>query len=145
MPQDGETTIEDLVQGAVTVRNDQLDDMVLLRADGTPTYMLSVVVDDHDKDVTHVIRGAYHLTNAFRHHQFYQALDWHAPAFAHIPLIHAPDRANLSQRHGALGVDAYRDLGYLPEALRNYLLRLGWGQRDEIGRASCRERVCQYV
>src|SRR3546814_3998273 len=98
MPQDGETTIEDLVQGAVTVRNDQLDDMVLLRADGTPTYMLSVVVDDHDMDVTHVIRGDDHLTNAFRQHQLYQALDWEAPAFAHIPLIHGPDGAKLSKR-----------------------------------------------
>jgi len=118
MPQDGETTIADLVQGPVTVRNDQLDDMVLLRADGTPTYMLSVVVDDHDMDVTHVIRGDDHLTNTFRQYQLYRALDWEAPAFAHIPLIHGPDGAKLSKRHGALGVDAYRDMGYLPEALR---------------------------
>jgi len=131
MPQDGETTIADLVQGPVTVRNDQLDDMVLLRADGTPTYMLSVVVDDHDMDVTHVIRGDDHLTNTFRQYQLYRALDWAAPAFAHIPLIHGPDGAKLSKRHGALGVDAYRDMGYLPEALRNYLLRLGWGHGDD--------------
>mgnify|MGYP000088032687 CR=1 FL=1 len=131
MPQDGETTIEDLVQGSVTVRNDQLDDMVLLRADGTPTYMLSVVVDDHDMDVTHVIRGDDHLTNAFRQYQLYKALDWEAPLFAHIPLIHGPDGAKLSKRHGALGVEAYRDMGYLPEALRNYLLRLGWGHGDD--------------
>src|SRR3546814_55080 len=131
MPQDGETVIEDLVQGAVTVRNDQLDDMILLRADGTPTYMLSVVVDDHDMAVTHVIRGDDHLTNAFRQYQLYKALDWEAPAFAHIPLIHGPDGAKLSKRHGALGVEAYREMGYLPEALRNYLLRLGWGHGDE--------------
>ncbi|WP_340119094.1 glutamate--tRNA ligase [Pelagibius sp. 7325] len=131
MPQDGETTIADLVQGPVTVRNDQLDDMVLLRADGTPTYMLSVVVDDHDMDVTHVIRGDDHLTNTFRQYQLYRALDWETPAFAHIPLIHGPDGAKLSKRHGALGVDAYRDMGYLPEALRNYLLRLGWGHGDD--------------
>jgi len=131
MPQEGETTIHDLVQGPVTVRNDQLDDMVLLRADGTPTYMLSVVVDDHDMDVTHVIRGDDHLTNTFRQYQLYRALDWAAPAFAHIPLIHGPDGAKLSKRHGALGVEAYRDMGYLPEALRNYLLRLGWGHGDD--------------
>jgi glutamyl-tRNA synthetase len=130
MPQEGETVIEDLVQGAVTVRNDQLDDMVLLRADGTPTYMLSVVVDDHDMEITHVIRGDDHLTNAFRQNQLYRALDFEAPQFAHIPLIHGPDGAKLSKRHGALGVEAYRDMGYLPEALRNYLLRLGWGHGD---------------
>ncbi len=131
MPQSGETVIEDLVQGAVTVRNDQLDDMILLRADGTPTYMLSVVVDDHDMEVTHVIRGDDHLTNAFRQTQLYRALDWEPPAFAHIPLIHGPDGAKLSKRHGALGVEAYRDMGYLPEALRNYLLRLGWAHGDD--------------
>ncbi len=131
MPQDGETAIADLVQGEVTVRNDQLDDMILLRADGTPTYMLSVVVDDHDMGVTHVIRGDDHLTNAFRQTQLYRALDWEPPLFAHIPLIHGPDGAKLSKRHGALGVDAYRDMGYLPEALRNYLLRLGWGHGDD--------------
>ena len=131
MPQEGETVIEDLVQGTVTVRNDQLDDMILLRADGTPTYMLSVVVDDHDMEVTHVIRGDDHLTNAFRQTQLYRALGWEAPYFAHIPLIHGPDGAKLSKRHGALGVEAYREMGYLPEALRNYLLRLGWGHGDD--------------
>ncbi|MGF1631123.1 MAG: glutamate--tRNA ligase [Kiloniellaceae bacterium] len=131
MPQDGETVVEDLVQGSVTVRNDQLDDMILLRADGTPTYMLSVVVDDHDMGVTHVIRGDDHLTNTFRQIQLYRALDWETPRFAHIPLIHGPDGAKLSKRHGALGVEAYREMGYLPEALRNYLLRLGWGHGDD--------------
>lgn len=131
MPLEGETEILDLVQGAVTVPNQQLDDMVLLRADGTPTYMLSVVVDDHDMGVTHIIRGDDHLTNAFRQYQLYRALGWEAPAFAHIPLIHGPDGAKLSKRHGALGVEAYRDMGYLPEALRNYLLRLGWSHGDD--------------
>ena len=130
-PQEGETVIDDLVQGPVTVANAQLDDMVLLRADGTPTYMLSVVVDDHDMEVSHVIRGDDHLTNAFRQSQLYQALGWTPPAFAHIPLIHGADGAKLSKRHGALGVEAYRDLGYLPEALRNYLLRLGWSHGDD--------------
>ncbi len=131
MPQEGSTAINDLVQGEVTVGNDQLDDMVLLRADGTPTYMLSVVVDDHDMGVTHVIRGDDHLTNAFRQYQLYRAFGWNVPAFAHIPLIHGPDGAKLSKRHGALGVEAYRDMGYLPEALCNYLLRLGWGHGDD--------------
>ncbi len=130
-PQDGETVIEDRVQGAVRVRNDQLDDMVLLRADGTPTYMLSVVVDDHDMGVTHIIRGDDHLTNAFRQAQIYKAMGWEIPEFAHIPLIHGPDGAKLSKRHGALGAEAYRDLGYLPEALRNYLLRLSWAHGDD--------------
>lgn len=130
-PQDGETTIEDRVQGPVTVRNDQLDDMVLLRGDGTPTYMLSVVVDDIDMGITHVIRGDDHLTNAFRQTQLYEALGAAAPVFAHVPLIHGPDGAKLSKRHGALGVDAYRDMGYLPAALRNYLLRLGWSHGDD--------------
>ncbi len=130
-PQDGETVIADMVQGDVTVANAQLDDMVLLRADGTPTYMLSVVVDDHDMGVTHVIRGDDHLTNAFRQYQLYQACGWDVPRFAHIPLIHGPDGAKLSKRHGALGVDAYRDMGYLPEAVRNYLLRLGWSHGDD--------------
>jgi glutamyl-tRNA synthetase len=129
-PQEGETVLEDLVQGRVTVANSQLDDMVLLRADGTPTYMLSVVVDDHDMAISHVIRGDDHLTNAFRQTQLYQALGWRPPAFAHIPLIHGADGAKLSKRHGALGLEAYRDLGYLPEALRNYLLRLGWSHGD---------------
>ncbi len=130
-PRNGDTRIEDLVQGPVTVANDQMDDMVLLRADGTPTYMLSVVVDDHDMAVTHVIRGDDHLTNAFRQYHLYDALGWEAPTFAHIPLIHGPDGAKLSKRHGALGIEAYRDMGYLPEALRNYLLRLGWSHGDE--------------
>ena len=130
-PLDGETVIKDLVQGGVTVANEQLDDMILLRADGTPTYMLSVVVDDHDMEISHVIRGDDHLTNAFRQSQLYAALDWQPPAFAHIPLIHGPDGAKLSKRHGALGVEAYRDMGYLPEALCNYLLRLGWSHGDD--------------
>jgi glutamyl-tRNA synthetase len=130
-PHEGETVIEDRVQGRVTVANAQLDDMVLLRADGTPTYMLAVVVDDHDMGVTHVIRGDDHLTNAFRQTQLYRALGWDAPQFAHIPLIHGADGAKLSKRHGALGVEAYRDDGFLPEALRNYLLRLGWSHGDD--------------
>jgi len=130
-PQEGETVIADHVQGEVRVQNAQLDDMVLLRADGTPTYMLSVVVDDHDMNVTHVIRGDDHLTNTFRQVQIYRAMGWDLPEFAHIPLIHGADGAKLSKRHGALGVDAYRDMGYLPEALRNYLLRLGWGHGDD--------------
>jgi glutamyl-tRNA synthetase len=130
-PRAGETVIQDHVQGTVTVANQQLDDLILLRADGTPTYNLSVVVDDHDMDITHVIRGDDHFTNAFRQTQIYRALGWDVPAFAHVPLIHGPDGAKLSKRHGALGVDAYRDMGYLPEALRNYLLRLGWSHGDD--------------
>ena len=130
-PRDGDTVIQDLVQGEVKVANQQLDDMVLLRADGTPTYMLSVVVDDHDMAISHVIRGDDHLTNAFRQSHIYQAMDWAPPAFAHIPLIHGQDGAKMSKRHGALGVDAYRDEGFLPEAMRNYLLRLGWGHGDD--------------
>jgi len=130
-PTAGVTTVADLVQGDVTVENAQLDDMVLLRSDGTPTYMHSVVVDDHDMAITHVIRGDDHLTNAFRQRQLYDACGWTAPAFAHIPLIHGPDGAKLSKRHGALGVEAYRDMGYLPEALRNYLMRLGWAHGDD--------------
>lgn len=130
-PQEGETTVVDQVQGSVTVANAQLDDMVMLRADGTPTYMLSVVVDDHDMDITHVIRGDDHLTNTFRQVQLYKAMGWDVPTFAHIPLIHGPDGAKLSKRHGALGVEAYEAMGYLPEAMRNYLLRLGWGHGDE--------------
>lgn len=129
-PQQGETVIDDIVQGAVRVSNEQLDDMVLLRGDGTPTYMLSVVVDDHDMGISHVIRGDDHLTNAFRQTQLYEALGWNTPRFAHIPLIHGPDGAKLSKRHGALGVEAYRDMGYLPEAMRNYLMRLGWAHGD---------------
>jgi glutamyl-tRNA synthetase len=130
-PQTGETVVDDRVQGQVTVANDQLDDMVLLRSDGTPTYMLSVVVDDHDFGVTHIIRGDDHLTNTFRQVQLYRGLGWDIPVFSHIPLIHGPDGKKLSKRHGALGVDAYRDMGYLPETLRNYLLRLGWGHGDD--------------
>ena len=129
-PQQGETVIDDIVQGPVRVSNEQLDDMVLLRGDGSPTYMLSVVVDDHDMGITHVIRGDDHLTNAFRQTQLYEALGWQTPRFAHIPLIHGPDGAKLSKRHGALGVEAYRDMGYLPEAMRNYLMRLGWAHGD---------------
>ena len=130
-PQSGQTVIQDAVQGEVKVENAQLDDMILLRADGTPTYMLAVVVDDHDMDVTHVIRGDDHLNNAFRQLQIIRAMGWPEPVYAHIPLIHGPDGAKLSKRHGALGVDAYRDMGFLPAALRNYLLRLGWGHGDD--------------
>lgn len=130
-PQTGQTVISDAVQGEVTVENAQLDDMILLRADGTPTYMLAVVVDDHDMGVTHVIRGDDHLNNAFRQLQIIRAMGWPEPVYAHIPLIHGPDGAKLSKRHGALGVDAYRDMGFLPAALRNYLLRLGWGHGDD--------------
>jgi glutamyl-tRNA synthetase len=130
-PREGETVIEDAVQGTVRIANSQLDDMVLLRSDGTPTYMLSVVVDDHDMGISHIIRGDDHLVNAARQMQLYHALDWPVPAFAHIPLIHGPDGAKLSKRHGALGVDAYRDQGFLPEAMRNYLLRLGWSHGDD--------------
>src|SRR5229473_3295486 len=130
-PQTGETVIHDHVQGTVTVANAQLDDLIILRSDGTPTYNLSVVVDDHDMGITDVIRGDDHLNNAFRQTQIYRALGWAVPEFAHVPLIHGPDGAKLSKRHGALGVDAYRDMGYLPEALRNYLLRLGWSHGDD--------------
>ncbi len=130
-PDDGETVIEDAVQGRVAVANRQLDDLVLLRADGTPTYMLAVIADDHDMGVTHIIRGDDHLTNAVRQTLIYRALGWDVPAFAHVPLIHGPDGAKLSKRHGALGVDAYRKMGFLPEGLRNYLLRLGWAHGDQ--------------
>ncbi|MEA3030400.1 MAG: glutamyl-tRNA synthetase [Sphingomonadales bacterium] len=131
-PQQGETIIEDRVQGRVTVRNEELDDFVLLRSDGSPTYMLAVVVDDHDMGVTHVIRGDDHLNNAFRQLAIIRAMGWPEPVYAHVPLIHGQDGAKLSKRHGALGVEAYRDaLGILPEALSNYLLRLGWGHGDE--------------
>ena len=129
---EGETTIHDQVQGPVTVRNVELDDMILLRSDGTPTYMLAVVVDDHDMGVTHVIRGDDHLNNAFRQLGIIRAMGWPEPVYAHIPLIHGQDGAKLSKRHGALGVDAYRDeLGMLSEAIGNYLLRLGWGHGDD--------------
>jgi glutamyl-tRNA synthetase len=141
-PIDGDVTIHDRVQGAVTVRNEEIDDYIILRADGTPTYMLAVVVDDHDMGVTHVIRGDDHLNNAFRQLPIIRAMnaiegDWPDPVYAHIPLIHGSDGAKLSKRHGALGVEAYRDeFGILPEALFNYLLRLGWGHgdREEISR-----------
>ncbi len=131
MPTEGETVIEDLVQGTVRIANEQLDDMILLRSDGTPNYMLSVVVDDHDMGITHVIRGDDHLTNAFRQYQLYRAMGAPVPAFAHIPLIHGPDGAKLSKRHGALSVIEYREMGILPEAMRNYLMRLGWSHGDQ--------------
>jgi glutamyl-tRNA synthetase len=130
-PQSGETILQDAIQGEVTFANAQFDDLILLRSDGSPTYMLSVVVDDYDMGVTHVIRGDDHLTNAGRQAQIYAALDWPLPIFAHMSLIHGADGAKLSKRHGALGVDAYRDMGYLPEAMRNYLARLGWSHGDE--------------
>ncbi|MGI4879643.1 MAG: glutamate--tRNA ligase, partial [Janthinobacterium lividum] len=141
-PQQGSVTIADEVQGEVTVANAELDDMVLLRSDGTPTYMLAVVVDDHDMGVTHVIRGDDHLNNAFRQLALIRAMDWREPVYAHIPLIHGADGQKLSKRHGALGVDVYRDdLGMLPEAVENYLLRLGWGHGDDefIDRAQATE------
>ncbi|HVX98578.1 MAG TPA: glutamate--tRNA ligase [Pseudorhodoplanes sp.] len=130
-PLTGETVIEDAVQGRVVWKNEDLDDIVLLRSDGTPTYMHAVVVDDHDMGVTHIIRGDDHLTNAARQKQIYDALGWPVPVMAHIPLIHGPDGSKLSKRHGALGVDAYRSMGYLPAALRNYLVRLGWSHGDQ--------------
>jgi glutamyl-tRNA synthetase len=130
-PLTGETVIDDQVQGRVVWQNENLDDLVLLRSDGTPTYMLAVVVDDHDMDVTHIIRGDDHLTNAARQKQIYDGLGWTVPVMAHIPLIHGPDGSKLSKRHGALGVDAYRAMGYLPAALRNYLVRLGWSHGDQ--------------
>ncbi len=130
-PQEGETIVDDQVQGPVTIQNKELDDLILLRSDGTPTYNLSVVVDDHDMGITHILRGVDHLTNAARQSQIYAALDWHLPVMAHVPLIHGPDGAKLSKRHGALGVDAYRAMGYLPAAMRNYLVRLGWSHGDD--------------
>jgi glutamyl-tRNA synthetase len=130
-PLTGETVVEDQVQGRVTWQNENLDDFVLLRSDGTPTYMLAVVVDDHDMGVTHIIRGDDHLNNGARQTQIYQALGWDVPVMAHIPLIHGPDGSKLSKRHGALGVDAYRAMGYLPAAMRNYLVRLGWSHGDQ--------------
>ena len=130
-PQTGETVVDDAVQGQVTWANDTLDDLILLRSDGTPTYMLAVVVDDHDMGVTHAIRGDDHLTNAARQTLIYQAAGWDVPQFAHIPLIHGPDGAKLSKRHGALGVEAYRDMGYPAAAMRNYLARLGWSHGDD--------------
>ena len=130
-PKQGETVIDDAVQGRITIANSQMDDMVLLRSDGTPTYMLSVVVDDHDMGITHVIRGDDHLTNAFRQKQLYEAMGWDVPIFAHVPLIHGDDGKKLSKRHGALGLQDYREMGFLPEAMRNYLLRLGWSHGDD--------------
>ena len=130
-PKEGETVIDDKVQGRVVFANKDLDDLIILRSDGTPTYNLSVVVDDHDMDITHVIRGDDHLTNAARQSQIYAALGWEIPVFAHVPLIHGPDGAKMSKRHGALGVDAYRAMGYLPAAMRNYLVRLGWSHGDD--------------
>lgn len=130
-PKEGATIVEDKVQGRVVTQNKELDDLIILRSDGTPTYNLSVVVDDHDMGITHIIRGVDHLTNAARQTQIYHAMGWDMPVFGHVPLIHGPDGAKLSKRHGALGVDAYRTMGYLPEALRNYLVRLGWSHGDD--------------
>jgi glutamyl-tRNA synthetase len=130
-PQDGATTITDRVMGEVTVGNEELDDLIILRSDGTPTYNFAVVIDDHDMAITHVIRGNEHFRNAFRQVQIYRALDWPVPEFAHIPLIHGADGAKMSKRHGALGIGEYREMGYLPEAVRNYLLRLGWSHGDD--------------
>jgi glutamyl-tRNA synthetase len=130
-PQEGETVIDDAVQGRVVIPNKDLDDLIILRSDGNPTYNLSVVVDDHDMGVTHIIRGVDHLTNAARQTQIYRAMGWRVPHMSHIPLIHGPDGAKLSKRHGALGVEAYRAMGYLPEAMRNYLARLGWSHGDD--------------
>ncbi len=131
MPLEGETTIQDHVQGKVTILNEQLDDFIIVRADGTPTYMLSVVVDDHDAGVTHIIRGDDHLNNAFRQHHLYKAANWRIPEYAHIPLIHGAKGEKLSKRHGATSVQEYQDDGFLPDALRNYLLRLGWSHGDD--------------
>jgi glutamyl-tRNA synthetase len=132
-PRDGSTVVEDRVQGRVEFPNKDLDDLIILRSDGTPTYNLAVVVDDHDMGVTHVIRGVDHLTNAARQTQIYRGMDWDVPVWAHVPLIHGPDGAKLSKRHGALGAEAYRAMGYVPAALRNYLVRLGWSHgNDEI-------------
>lgn len=130
-PKTGETVIEDKVQGRIVIPNKDLDDLIILRSNGTPTYNLSVVVDDHDMGVTHIIRGDDHLMNAARQSQIYDALGWEVPVFAHLPLIHGPDGAKMSKRHGALGVDAYRAMGYLPAAMRNYLARLGWSHGDD--------------
>ncbi|WP_050602338.1 glutamate--tRNA ligase [Ruegeria sp. 6PALISEP08] len=131
VPQDGATVIRDQVQGDVTIRNDQLDDMILLRSDGTPVYMLAVVVDDHDMGVTHVIRGDDHLNNAARQMMIYEAMGWDVPVWAHIPLIHGPDGKKLSKRHGALGAQEYQAMGYPAAGMRNYLARLGWSHGDD--------------
>ena len=130
-PKEGVTIVKDLLQGNVVVQNSQLDDMILLRSNGSPTYMLAVVVDDHDMGITHIIRGDDHLSNAHRQQILYEALEYNIPAMVHIPLIHGPDGAKLSKRHGALGTESYKDMGYLPEALCNYLLRLGWAHGDD--------------
>lgn len=130
-PQEGETVVDDQAQGRVVIPNKDLDDLIILRSDGNPTYNLSVVVDDHDMGVTHIIRGVDHLTNAARQTQIYLAMSWAVPSMTHVPLIHGPDGAKLSKRHGALGVEAYRAMGYLPAALRNYLARLGWSHGDD--------------
>jgi len=130
-PREGTTLVHDIVQGDVSFPNSALDDLIILRSDGAPTYNLAVVVDDHDMGVTHVIRGDDHLNNAARQQQIYEAMGWQTPSFSHVPLIHGSDGAKLSKRHGALGVDAYRDLGFLPEGLANYLLRLGWSHGDD--------------
>jgi len=140
-PREGETVVRDLVQGEVRVANAELDDMIILRSDGTPTYLHAVVVDDHDMGITHVIRGDDHLTNTFRQCQIYDAMGWRRPEFAHIPLIHGADGAKLSKRHGAVSVLEFREQGYLPEAVCNYLLRLGWGHGDE--EVISRERAIQ--
>ena len=133
VPLEGNTSFTDRIQGSITVSNETLDDMILLRADRSPTYMLAVVVDDYDMNITHVIRGDDHLTNTFRQIQIYRAMGWRLPTFAHIPLLHGADGTKLSKRHGALGVNAYREMGILPESLKNYLLRLGWSHgNDEI-------------
>ncbi len=128
---EGTTIIHDEIQGRIKVDNRQMDDLIIMRSNGSPTYMLSVIVDDHDMGITHVIRGVDHLTNTIRQKQIYDALHWTTPTFAHIPLIHGPDNSKLSKRHGALAIEAYRDMGYLPEAIRNYLLRLGWSHGDD--------------
>lgn len=128
---DGVTEIDDKIMGRITISNNELDDMVLIRSDGIPTYMMAVVVDDHDMDITHIIRGDDHLTNAFRQKQIYQAMDWEVPIFAHIPLIHDKNGKKLSKRAGALGIDEYEKLGYLPQAVINHLLRLGWSHGNE--------------
>ncbi|HWA59917.1 MAG TPA: glutamate--tRNA ligase, partial [Caulobacteraceae bacterium] len=130
-PQEGETVIDDLTKGKVVFRNRELDDLILLRADGTPTYNLAVVVDDHDMGITHVIRGDDHLSNAARQTLIYQGLGWSVPVFSHLPMIHGPDGAKLSKRHGAQAVSEFAEMGYLPEAMRNYLARLGWGHGDD--------------
>ncbi len=141
-PLEGKTNISDTIQGDMTFDNDQFDDLILVRSDGTPTYMLSVVVDDHDMGITHIIRGDDHLTNAARQVHIYNALNWHVPTFAHLPLIHGADGAKLSKRHGALGVHEYRELGYLPEAICNYLARLGWSHGDD--EIFTREQLCEW-